>query len=317
MDFQPAPRRAVSESKSIAAQRPTPPPRTSGDPLRSKKAKDTQAFLEKRKADLAALEKKRKQAALAQKPKPEVLSSSDSDSDSDDGGNTLFKLGSRTRTEVKDAKIIGPPKKAAIRRPPIIKRVKDTRARVVPDMSGLYKQIFKWDYFHEDPFPPGLSSKDYSSVAKSFSIYGEYLKTFEPLLLLEAWQSFLKSKEEIRPSDCLEAKIATRMRSDHFVELETIIEAMPEHNRWFEADVVLLSPSKDPLQNTGEPHCIARVSTVNRKFTGKFEVSLCCDPGPAMLQNYMRNGGTLYGARVMRSVVRQYCVGGAEGGGGC
>ncbi|KAF8540202.1 SEN1 N terminal-domain-containing protein [Trichophaea hybrida] len=296
LDFQPAPR--WSESKLTAPKKPTPPPRTVGDPLRSKKTRDTQAFLEKRKADLAALEK-RKQAAIAQKPKTEVLESSDDDSDSDDGGNTLFKLGSRTKTEVKDAKTVGAPRKAAPRKLPAIRRVKDTRARVAPDMSGLYKQIFQWDFFHDDAFPPGLSSSNYTHVAKSFSSFGAYLKTFEPLLLLEAWQSFLKCKEEAMPSGCLEIKIATRMRSDHFVELETTIDNIPDRNRWYEADVVLLSSSKDPLRNTGEPHCIARVHTVNRKFTGKCEVSLRCDPGPAMLQNHMRTNGTLYGIKIM------------------
>lgn len=299
LDFQPAPR--WGESKLAAPKKPTPPPRTLGDPLRSKKTRDTQAFLEKRKADLAALEK-RKQAALAQRPKTEILDSSDDDSDSDDdGGNTLFKLGSRTKTEVKDAKTVGAPlKKAAPRKLPPIRRVKDTRARVAPDMSGLYKQIFQWDFFHNDAFPPGLSSSNYTHVAKSFNTFGAYQKTFEPLLLLEAWQSFLKCKEEAMPSGCLEVKIATRMRSDHFVELETTIAKMLDRNRWFEADVVLLSSSKDPLRNTGEPHCIARVHTINRKFTGSCEVSLRCDPGPAMLQNHMRTNGTLYGIKIMK-----------------
>jgi senataxin len=297
LGFQPAPRPA-------SAPKATLPTKTVGGPLRAGKNKESrddakvQAFLEKRKAEKAALQKK-KEAALATKPKTAVLESSDEDSSSEDEGNTLFKLGSRTKIEVKDAKITQAPK-APIRRLPVIKRVKDTRARIAPDMSQLYKQIFKWDFFHDDAFPPGLSINNYTHVAKSFSTFGAYQKTFEPLLLLEAWQSFLKSKEEAMPNGCLELTIATRMRSDHFVELETTIEIMPDRHRWFESDVVLLSSSKDPLKNTGEPHCIARVFTVNRKFTGKSEVSLRCDPGPIMLQNHMRNGGVLYGVKIMR-----------------
>lgn len=259
-----------------------------------------EAFLEKRKAEMAALKKKKEALAHAQKPKTSVLDSSSEDDSSDDDSNALFKLGTRTKVEVKDAKVVEGPRRGAARKLPVLKRVKDGRARVPPDMSQLYKQIFKWDFFHGDAFPPGLSSGNYTSVAKSFKTFGAYLKTFEPLLLLEAWQSFLKSKEELMPSASLEVKISSRMRTDHFVELETTIANMPDRNRWFESDVVLLSASKEPLKNTGEPHCIARVWTVNRKFTGNCVVSLRCDPGPIMLQNHMRDGGTLYGVKIMR-----------------
>ncbi|KAI5813275.1 AAA domain-containing protein, partial [Pyronema omphalodes] len=288
------------ESKPIVYKKPTVPVKTTSDPLRKHKAADTQSFLEKRKAEMAAREKQKK-AILLKKPKaPEEPDSDDDDEDSDDEGNTLFKLGSRTKTEIKDAKTVGAPaKKAPTRKVPQLKRIKDMRARVAPDMSGLYKQIFKWDFFHNDDFPPGKTAKDYTQVSKSFNTFGAYQKTFEPLLLLEAWQSFLQSKDEATPSGIMEVKIATRMRSDHFVELETTIDSMPDRHRWFEADVVLLSVGKDPLKNTGEPHCIARVHSINRKFTGKCEISLRCDPGPAMLQNHMRNGGILHGIKIM------------------
>jgi len=296
LDFQPAPRDHRPAPAAKAA------PKAPGDPMRIVKKRDAvtvQAFLEKRKAEKAALQKK-KDAALKSKPKAVVLGDSSSDDDSSDGdGTALFKLGSRAKTEIKD-KVTEAPRKTLARKLPVIKRIRDNRARLAPDMSELHKQIFKWDFFHDGAFPPGLSSSHYTSVPKSFSTFGAYQKTFEPLLLLEAWQSFLKSKEEAMPSGCLEVKIAARMRSDHFVELEATIENMPDRNRWFEADVVLLSSSKDPLVNTGGPHCIVRVHTVKRKFTGNCEVSLRCDPGPAMLQNHMRNGGNLYGVKIMR-----------------
>jgi len=296
LDFQPAP---YSHRLATASK---PAPKTPGDPMRTNvKQRDPSAvvaFLEKRKAEKAALQKK-KDAILKTKPKTRVLGDSSSDEDSSDGGGSaLFKLGSRTKTEVKE-KVAEAPRKSFARKLPVVKHIKDNRARLAPDMAQLYKQIFKWDFFHDGAFPPGLSSSHYTSVPKTFGTFGAYQKTFEPLLLLEAWQSFLKSKEEAMPSGCLEVKIASRMRSDHFVDLETSIENTSDRNRWFEADVVLLSSSKDPLINTGGPHCIARVNTVMRKF-GANEISLRCEPGPAMLQNHMRTGGTLYGIKIMR-----------------
>jgi senataxin len=271
-------------------------------PLRTKKPQDDpqrEAFLRKRKADQEA-KAKQKAAARAAKQKAITTDSSEDDS-SEEEYSGLFKLADRTRRVLTDAHVVEAPKRQPRKAPRIIKPVKDTRARVPPDMSPLFKQIFKWDFFHDGAFPPGLSASSYTSVAKSFKAFGVYQKTFEPLLLLEAWQSFLKCKEEAMPSGFLEVKISSRMRSDHFVELETTIDSMPDRNRWFEADVILLSTNKDPLRSGGkDPHCIARVHTVNRKFTGKSTASLRCDPGPIMLQNHMRNGGTLYGIKIMR-----------------
>lgn len=264
----------------------------------AKEEQKRQAFLEKRKEEKAALEAK-KAAARAAKTAAAVESSSDDESSDEDSGNTLFKLGSWVRTVVKDADLPSTTRKKAPVRRSVIRRKKDKRARIAPDLSPLYKQIFKWDFFHNDAFPPGLSASDYSHVAKSFKTYGAYKATFEPLLLLEAWQSFLKSKEEATPGGCLTIKISTRMKADNFVELETAIE-MDERNRWSESDVVLLSTNKNPLQPSDTHyHCIARVYTVNRKARGPREVTLRCDPGPMMLQR-MTNGGTLYGIKIMK-----------------
>ena len=177
----------------------------------------------------------------------------------------------------------------------------DNRARIAPDLSPLYKQIFKWDFFHNDAFPPGLSATQYSAVQKSFKSFGGYKSTFEPLLLLEAWQSFLKCKEEATISGALEVKIATRMRADAFVELETTIDNMDDRNRWFESDIVLLSTNKNPLSSENAHHCLARVYNVTRKFKGPREVQLRCDPGPMMLQK-MTHGGKLHGVKIMRFV---------------
>lgn len=264
------------------------------------------AFLEQRKADLAA--KQAKTAALLAKDKhamPKVVESSSEDDESSDDGNNLFKLGTKMKSVVKQDK----PATVRKRKVPVVrKRVRDNRARVAPDMSPLYKQIFKWDFFHNDAFPPGLSVSQYSAVQKSFKGFGSYKNTFEPLLLLEAWQSFLKCKEEANVGKALEVKIATRMRADAFVELETTIENMDDKNRWFESDVVLLSTNKNPLSPENAQHCLARVHTVTRKFNGPREVQLRCEPGPLMLQK-MTHGGKLHGVKIMRFVFSLFARG--------
>ncbi|TGZ79287.1 hypothetical protein EX30DRAFT_115713 [Ascodesmis nigricans] len=286
-------------SKAIPkAAVPKPTPLRVGAAKAKKEEEERAAFLRRRREEKEALA--RKKAAAIAKKKAETEPSSDEEQSSDDeGGNTLFKLGSRAKMVVKGENLQPLTRKKPTIKRPVIKREKDKRARIAPDLSPLYRQIFKWDFCHRDAFPPGLSAADYTQVAKSFKSYGAYKQTFEPLLILEAWQSFLKSKEELVPSGCLEVKISTRMKADSFVELETTVDNMDDRNRWSESDIIVLSTSKTPLNESGiNQHCIARVNTINRKFRGPREVTLRCDPGPVMLQK-MTNGGTLYGMKIM------------------
>ncbi|KAI5804900.1 SEN1 N terminal-domain-containing protein [Geopyxis carbonaria] len=298
LEFPPASRSSAATTQKTISKSVAAPLRIGVSQPKKDDAK-REAFLAKRREEKAALERKRA-AVKKSESGPVQIQDSDSDSDSsEEEEGTLFKLGGRGKTVVKDAVLPAAVKKPLIRRPVVVKRAKDNRARIAPDMSPLYKQIFKWDFFHNEEFPPGLSARDYSHVKRSFDTFGQYKATFEPLLLLEAWQSFLKCKEEATPSSALEVKISTRMRADNFVELETTVEKMDDRYRWMESDVVLLSTSPTPLKpEEGNLHCIARIFTVNRKFRGPREVSLRCDPGPLMLSR-MTNGGILWGVKLM------------------
>ncbi|CUS13858.1 unnamed protein product [Tuber aestivum] len=264
-------------------------------------------FLLKRKADLAASEAA-KAARLESKKKEQapVIPSSDEDDDSsdNDSGNGLFRLGNsvqRSTKPVPEPKLIDTKPKNLLRQPAVpIRRVKDNRARVAPDLSPLYKQVLKWEFFHDDPFPPGLSAANYNKVASSFSSYPAYKKTFEPLLLLEAWQALQQAKEESAQGP-LKLNLVTRMSADNFVELEITIDGMSDRNKWLESDLVLVSVSKQPLASKDSPHCLARVHSLRKKFAGAniTEVQLRCDPSPQMMQENMRNGSTLYASKIM------------------
>ncbi|CAZ80539.1 unnamed protein product [Tuber melanosporum] len=263
-------------------------------------------FLLKRKADLAASEAaKAARLELKKKEQAPVVPSSDEDDSSDDGGgNGLFRLGNsvqRSTKPIPEPKLIDAKPKNLLRQPAVpTRRVKDNRARVAPDLSPLYKQVLKWEFFHDDVFPPGLSATNYSKVASTFGSYAAYKKTFEPLLLLEAWQALKQAKEEA-PQPVVKLNLVTRMSADNFVELEITIDGMNERNRWLESDVVLVSVGKKPLASKDSPHCLARVHSLKKKFPGAntTEVQLRCDPSPQMVQENMRNGSTLYATRIM------------------
>lgn len=201
-----------------------------------------------------------------------MMVSSGSESDSDDEiDNELFGGSSRPpkvsdavrdyqMMKSKQAKERGPIKKTRQ-----VRSAKDMRARLSPDLTSLHKTILDWDFFHTGDFPPRSDREDYSLVSSTFRTPVDYQRTFEPLLVLEAWQGFLKSKEEGNFKS-FEIKIANRLTVDSFIELSTTMQmAQRKELGVSEADVVLLSKAQSPTAAAHQPHCFARVSKISRK----------------------------------------------------
>lgn len=197
-----------------------------------------------------------------------------SGSESDSGGeldDELFRgvaRSSKVSDAVRDyqlsksqqAKEQGPIKKTRQNR-----SAKDMRARLSPDLTSLHKTILAWDFFHTGDFPPGSDREDYSLITSLFRNPVDYQNTFEPLLILEAWQGFLKSKEEgnFRP---FEIKIANRLTVDSFIELSTTMPVGKRKDLGIsEADVVLMSKAQLPTEGASQPHSFARVFKISHK----------------------------------------------------
>lgn len=201
-----------------------------------------------------------------------MMVSSGSESDSDDElDNDLFRGASRP-TKVSDAvrdyemmKLKQAKEQGPIKKTRQVRSAKDMRARLSPDLTSLHKTILGWDFFHAGDFPPRSDREDYSMVSSTFRTPVDYQHTFEPLLILEAWQGFLKSKEEGNFKS-FEMKIANRLTVDSFVELSTTMQmAQRKELGVSEADVVLLSKAQSPTAGSSQPHCFARVSKISRK----------------------------------------------------
>jgi senataxin len=124
------------------------------------------------------------------------MMSESSDSDVESAtifGPTIRKNDNGTKGSITD--------KALARQGPIkkvkqVRSAKDVRARLAPDLSSLHKTILSWDFFSERDVPPSSNQDDYSLVSSVFRTPADYQRTFEPLLILEAWQGFRKDKEE-------------------------------------------------------------------------------------------------------------------------
>ena len=189
------------------------------------------------------------------------------------------------------AKVKGPVKKARQ-----VRSAKDMRARLAPDLTALHKTILGWDFFHNGDFPPGSERENYSLVTSTFRTPMDYQNTFEPLLLLEAWQGFLKSKEEGN-FRTFEIRVANRMNVDLFLEVSTIISMAEGKDLGIsEADIVLISKDQSPPAAAQQPHCLARVFKISRK-KATMEITYRANVGNGLVSCMVPNS-TLYGVKI-------------------
>ncbi|KAI9368140.1 SEN1 N terminal-domain-containing protein [Aspergillus egyptiacus] len=323
-------KRAEKPAKALPV---LPKPAPAPAPLRSKPP-DVQAFREKREKEREA-KKKRDMAELARLKRSApalgvaeqtahqgsailglgvrgkdhsvpadsmmVSSGSESESESEDElDQELFgpKASSKPdavkayeESKKKSLKLQGPVKKIKQ-----VRSAKDMRARLAPDLSSLHRTILAWDFFAGGDLPPNSGRTDYTLVSNAFRDPIEYQRTFEPLLILEAWQGFQSSKEEGNFKS-FEIKVATRLSVDSFVEVSTVMTPIEVKDLGlFEADVVLLSKASNPTTNSSAPRCLARVAGINRK-KGNIEVSYRVNPGNTFI-NSLAPGVTIYGAKI-------------------
>lgn len=101
-----------------------------------------------------------------------------------------------------------------------MQRALERKKKVKPSMRGLHKTILSWDITIEGDMPPESSRDMYTHVPSHFTDVGEYVKVFEPLLLLEVWMQLLRSKEEATESDVIDhCMIESRCNVDEFVDV--------------------------------------------------------------------------------------------------
>lgn len=228
-----------------------------------------------------------------------MVSSDTSSSESEDDDQGV--LGRKSARKPDAVKAYEESKKKLLQRVPVKKvkvarSAKDMRARLAPDLSSLHKTLLSWDFFASGDLPPNTGRTDYTLVSSSFTDALEYQKTFEPLLILEAWQGFQSSKED-GSFRSFEVKVANRLSVDSFIEVSTVMQQAEVKDLGLgEADVILLSKSNRPASDSSSPHCLARISRVTKK-RGMMEVSYRVNPSNGLV-NAITPGATLHGVRI-------------------
>ena len=237
-----------------------------------------------------------------------MVSSSEPDSDSDELDKELFgSVISKPQRSTEAGRMAleeREKRRQQMRQQPVKKQrlarsAKDMRARLAPDLTPLHKQILVWDYFYHDTLPPLASESDYSTVLSAFNNPVDYQRTFQPLLLLEAWNGFLKARGENNASRPFEIKVTTRSNVDSYVEVSSSL-GHAEAKFVGEGDIVLMSKSQIPTTASDAPHCFARVSKMQRKGQ-TVEVLYRAMPGNPLVRTLAPNI-TCYGQRIMSIV---------------
>lgn len=232
---------------------------------------------------------------------PSMMVSSESESDSqEDDHDELFGPLPKVPDAVRDyqlSRLNAKQHQGPVKKTKQVRSAKDMRARLAPDLTTLHRTILGWEYFHSGDLPPGTNRSDYEQVPKHFRTPFDYEKVFEPLLILEAWNGFLKSREEMNVKN-FDIKVASRMTVDSFVEVSTTMPLAEGQELGIgEADIVLLSKAKSPIAEAQQPHCLARVHRITRK-KGAMEMSYRINPGSSLASAMVPNA-TIHGARIL------------------
>jgi senataxin len=129
------------------------------------------------------------------------------------------------------------------------------------DISILDKIVLKWDYKSEHLFPVNLGQRDkllvkssYNKIPFRFKSVEEYIKIFEPLIILEGWTQLQRSKEEPKSEDNSLLSLCRLSRGNEFVKLSFVTTAYEGCNI-YESDILLIWLGKNrEMSFSKSPH---------------------------------------------------------------
>ncbi|KAL7621310.1 DEAD-box type RNA helicase [Parahypoxylon ruwenzoriense] len=238
--------------------------------------------------------------------KSEIMVNSSSEDEEDSDGDAEFLArsagGQKHPGVVRSTK---PNPRLPVKKIKIQRSAKDMRARLIPPMDALHQAILEWDIFHRGNDPPNVVKC--SQVSDSYGGPREYKETFLPLLINEAWRSFVTAKDETT-SKPFGIKIVNRMNVDKFVEVSTAMPLAEKKDMFLaEGDILLFSHAPNPLGATDELHCLARIWRTQFK-NGNLEVQFRLSGRAGPIISTMMPQAELYAVKItnMTTIEREY-----------
>ena len=308
-----------AKTPMLSLRATAPKPQSAGlDPSRAKalieSRKKEKLDKAKRDAEVIARARAQREAAVAARSEIMVDSSEEDDDESDDGGDLAAfldqqKAGKQLDDDAERRQTL------ALRKThqgPVKKRrqnlnEKDMRARISPNMGPLHHAVLEWDIFHEGNDPPNIATVN--KVSNTYSSEAAYRNTFHPLLLHEAWRSFVTDMGECTNKP-FGMKVATRMTVDGFLQVTSIMPASENKDRpASEGDIVIVSKSEDPRRDRDAPHCLARIHKVRFK-RGSYEMEYRVSPKSRDIAQELNPGKVLHVVKItnMVTVEREYAT---------
>ncbi|KAK3331016.1 SEN1 N terminal-domain-containing protein [Apodospora peruviana] len=213
-------------------------------------------------------------------------SSEEEDDDESDDDQLIKKYGAAGLRNMDEAlrrqlRLMAEKKRGPVKKQKLQRSAKDMRARLIPPMDVLHQAILEWDIFHEGNDPPNGFRCE--AVADSYMDPKSYKQAFFPLLINEAWRSFVTAKDEAT-SKPFGIKVLSRMNIDKFMEITASLPAPVSKDRGLsEGDIVIISKGEDPLNEPGENHCLARITkTAYKKDTVEVVYRLSARANPIL-----------------------------------
>lgn len=203
----------------------------------------------------------------------------------------------KTKDEIQRRKAAAKPQ-GPVKKQRVVRSAKDMRARLAPDLAPLHKLLLSWDFNHDGPLPPNSTAKEYASVLARFRDPVDYQSTFQPLLTLEAWNGFLKAKDE-STAKSIGVKITSRSNVDDFLEIGASVD-MKFSKEMVDGDLVLLSLEPVSEGKMLHEHCFARIQRTKRQKT-HMEFLLRIVPG-SLMASKLKPAAEVQGMKIMSLV---------------
>lgn len=237
-------------------------------------------------------------------------SSSESESDEDNAPSGLAQLSKLQKSPVKQQRqerrraillndTALPPRTGKINQTSAMQQQRQLprqQTRYIPDMTPLHRIVLGWNYDYDGPEPQTSGGPlNLKAVPNSFSSYRQYLDIMHPLLIVECWNSLVKSKEE--SLEKVQLVIAGKMHADFWVEIDAVIDQSVSKG-WmlFETDIIL-------MEHAGGRKALAKVHSARQTRQGiQATIRYSAELGDPELERAMAIQSSWLVSRVFRYV---------------
>lgn len=191
------------------------------------------------------------------------------------------------------------------------KEEENMRARLNVNLKPLYSIILKWNYNSSDVYPSG-NSDSYKATKNTYDDVKDYVKTTEPLLMLECWQG-IQSSKQTGQEQAFDLLIGSRTSVDGFFDVyASVRKTVLAERKVGDSDLLVLgfvdkNPNSSPkelaryLKAPTTRTCFAKVREIKSANSDFSDVTLRVYPGGSMM-GVLTPKSEIIGMKIMQMV---------------